>query len=109
MKLFDLFEKYAAQEELKNILDLLGLPNKGTKNELLDRLFAERPKYSTKKFLNLLEYQTLNTIRKDNNITFKRIFGSISISKGELIDAIIDELLVNGFVAKLQLVNYRAE
>lgn len=95
MKLYDLFEKYASQNELKDILDLLELPNKGTKKEMLDRLFLEKPKYSTKKFLNLLSFQTLNTIKKDNNITFKRVLGSFTISKGELIDSIIDDLLVS--------------
>jgi hypothetical protein len=95
MKLYDLFEKYASQNELKDILDLLELPNKGTKKEMLDRVFLEKPKYSTKKFLNLLSLQTLNAIKKDNNITFKRMLGSFTISKGELIDSIIDEILVN--------------
>ena len=64
------------------------------KKDLFNRIVQEFDGLSTKEFLSLFSYETLNQIRKDNDIKIKGLFGSPLITKNQIIDSLVENIVL---------------
>lgn len=94
--LIQLIYEYSTVQELKEISDLNSLSKNGSKEQLFKRLQQKFESQPTKKFLSLFSYDTLNNIRKDHDIKGKGLFGTSILTKGQVIDLLLETFLIKG-------------